>query len=202
MENSNLVCIQKQKGVYQNLSAAEPEPDHLLVLGCSPALSVQTSYCQDLNTKKPSSHDFPAINRLSKNCCIYSSHRPTDNEGMWSLSSFLPHSRVRLTSLISLVREELCCELLWFWPLCHWNLGVIFPGQDWLGSVTALCNCQASKVNERPPWSSLEINLSQNITGPGQIWEGDGIYGMACQVGISVSLYKSEASSVTYLSST
>lgn len=44
--------------------------------------------------------------------------------------------------------------LLWFWSLCHWNLGVIFPSLDWLRSVTALSCCQASTVNERPPWSS------------------------------------------------
>lgn len=151
----------------------------------------------------PSSRDFPTINSLSKNCCVF--HRVdclTTKVCDLSAASFLAPESARHLSSLRAEREKLCCELLWLWPLCHWNLGVIFPGRDWLGSVTALCYCQASTVNERPPWSSLEINFSQNLAGPGQIWEGAGIYGMACQVGISDSLYKSEASNVTYLTST
>lgn len=114
-----------------------------------------------LNPKNSSQCDFFAVNRLPEISCMFSTHRLTDDEGMWSLHSILPHPPPVISHL-SGQREA----LLWFWPLCHWNLGVIFPGLDWLDSVTALSCCQACAVNERPPPSSLEINFSQELTVP------------------------------------
>lgn len=92
-------------------------------------------------------------------------------------------------------------EPLWFCPLCQWNSGVIYPGLDWLVSVTTLPCCQLSAVNERPPSRCLgdktSAEISQSLTS--QIWGEDGIYGMACQVGNSARLYRSRASHATCL---
>lgn len=123
------------------------------------------------------------INRLSEISCILSSHWLTEDKGMWSLCSILPRPLSQLDIFHLSGQTE---ALLWFWSLCHWNLGVIFPGRHWIGSVTALSCCQTSAANERPPQSSLEINFGQDLSQRGQIWGGEGIYGMACQVGISV----------------
>lgn len=87
------------------------------------------------------------------------------------------------------------------YPLCQWNLAVIYPGLDWLVTVTTLPCCQVSAGNERPPSrcfrDKTSVAISQSLAS--QIWEEDGIYGMACQVGISVGLYKTKASHPTYL---
>lgn len=92
-------------------------------------------------------------------------------------------------------------EPLWFCLLCQWNSVVIYPGLDWLVSVTTLPCCQVPAVNERPPsrcfGDKTSAGISQSLAS--QIWGEDGIYGMACQVGISVRLYKTKASHATYL---
>lgn len=92
-------------------------------------------------------------------------------------------------------------EPLWFCSLCQWNSAVIYPGLDWLVSVTTLLCCQVSVVNERPPsrcsGDKTSAGISQSLAG--QIWGEDGIYGMACQVGTSARLHKMKASHATYL---
>ena len=74
-----------------------------------------------------------------------------------------------------------------FWPglarLCHCSL--LLP--------SLCCKWEAS--------SKLFGDKLQSGSRWGQIWGGDGIYGTACRVGISVRLYKTGASKHTYLTS-
>ena len=151
-----------------------------------------------MNPKNSSWCDFFAVNRLSEISCVFSSHRLTDDEGMWSLRSILPHPPPVISHL-SGQREA----LLWFWPLCHWNLGVFFFFFFWPG-LARLCHCSLLLPSLCCKWeasSKLFGDKLQSGSRWGQIWGGDGIYGTACRVGISVRLYKTGASKHTYLTS-
>lgn len=113
-----------------------------------------------------------------------------------SASLFLPLSPSNVSQLSGQSGEP-----LWFCPLCKWNSVVIYPRLDWLVSVTTLPCCQVAEVNERPPSRCFVDKTAAGILQSlaSQTWGEDGIYGMACQVGISVGLYKTKASHATYL---
>lgn len=74
---------------------------------------------------------------------------------------------------------------------------------SWSG-LAWLCHCSLLLPSLCCKWeasSKLFGDKLQSGAHCAQIWGGDGIYGMACRVGISVTLYKTEASKHTYLTS-
>ena len=146
-----------------------------------------------LNPKNSSQCDFFAVNRLPEISCMFSTHRLTDDEGMWSLCSILPHP----PPVISHLSERSSALILAIVPL---EFGSYF---SWSG-LAWLCHCSLLLPSLRCKWeasSKLFGDKLQSGSHWGQIWRGDGIYGMACRVGISVRLYKTEASKHTNLTS-
>lgn len=163
----------------------------------------QTSALEEPNPQ----HATPCYQQVVRNL-LYFFIAPTNWRWTYVISQQCPSSllnRPDISLIISGQREaSLWAALILAIVPLEFGSRVIFPGLDWRGCVTApscCCCCQASTANERPPQSPLEINSKVRISPgrAGQIWGGDGICVMACQVAISVRLYKTSA---TYLTST
>lgn len=115
---------------------------------------------QGLNPKRSPSCDSLHSTGCQKPVTFFSTHWLTDDEGMWSLCSILPH------------------------PLSQPGISVISPGRDcgycatgiwelfflvWICSALSLFSSAAKPLQQtRPPRSSLEINSSRYTTGPGR----------------------------------
>lgn len=130
----------------------------------------------------------------------FSTHKVSAHEGMLAISMQHPSPPFepvwRLSSLWTEWREP-----LWFCPLCPLEFNSYL---SWSGLT---CLCHYSPLLPSLWWtrgllrgaSEIKLQWGFHRAWQSQIWGEDGIYGMACQVGISARLYRTKASHATYL---
>lgn len=139
---------------------------------------------------------LPAVNRLPERSCIFPSHSLTDDNGTQFICRILPHPWSQ--SLQPPTKSSIWTG--WRNALILVIVPLEFESYfAWSGSLPPAAN--PLQQTEWPPQSSLEINLGQDLRGPGRpdmmrrwyLW-----YGMS-----SRNLYKkkTETSQATYLAS-
>lgn len=96
----------------------------------------QTSALEEPNPQ----HATPCYQQVVRNL-LYFFIAPTNWRWTYVISQQCPSSllnRPDISLIISLGRETLRCEPLWFCPLCHWNLGVELFFLVWIGAAVSL----------------------------------------------------------------